>query len=59
MGIHLTSTIFKEGRMFVAHTPELDVPSCGTTREKALKNLKEAVRLMGSSPKSVIAVEAL
>jgi hypothetical protein len=29
----------------VAHTRELDVSSCGGTRQKALRNLKEAVRL--------------
>jgi predicted RNase H-like HicB family nuclease len=45
MDIQFTSHIFKEGRMYVAHTPELDVSSCGSTKEKALKNLKEAVRL--------------
>jgi predicted RNase H-like HicB family nuclease len=45
MEIHFTSTVFKEGRMFVAHTPELDVSMCGATQQKALKNLKEAVRL--------------
>ena len=45
MEIHFTTQIFKEGRTFVAHTPELDVSSCGGTREKASKNLKEAVRL--------------
>jgi hypothetical protein len=27
---------------FVAHTRELDVSSCGGTRQKALRNLKEA-----------------
>ena len=45
MEIQFTSQIFKEGRMYVAHTPELDVSSCGPTRVKAVKNLKEAVRL--------------
>src|SRR5438270_3133520 len=45
MEIQFTTQIFKEGRTFVAHTPELDVSSCGGTKEKALKNLKEAVRL--------------
>jgi predicted RNase H-like HicB family nuclease len=45
MEIQFTSHIFKEGRKFVAHTPELDVSSCGGTKQKALKNLKEAVRL--------------
>src|SRR6267154_4479100 len=45
MEIQFTTQIFKEGRTFVAHTPELDVASCGGTKEKALKNLKEVVRL--------------
>lgn len=45
MDIQFTSQIFKEGRMYVAHIPELDVSSCGGTKERALKNLKEAVRL--------------
>ena len=45
MDIRFTAQIFKEGRLFVAHTPELDVSSCGGTMEKAAKNLKEAVRL--------------
>ena len=31
--------------MYVAYTPELDVSSCGGTKEKAQKNLLEAVRL--------------
>lgn len=45
MKIEFTTQIFKEGRIYVAHTPELDLSSCGGTKEKALKNLKEAVRL--------------
>ena len=45
MEIQFTTQIFKEGRTYVAHTPELDVSSCGGTKERALKNLKEAVRL--------------
>jgi predicted RNase H-like HicB family nuclease len=45
MEIEFTTQIFREGRTYVAHTPELDVSSCGGTKEKALKNLKEAVRL--------------
>lgn len=31
--------------MFVAYTRELDLSSCGGTKDKALRNLKEAVRL--------------
>lgn len=45
MEIQFTTRVFKEGRTFVAHALELDVSSCGGTKEKALKNLKEAVRL--------------
>jgi len=45
MQIEFTTRIFKEGRAFVAHALELDVASCGGTQEKALSNLKEAVRL--------------
>jgi len=45
MEIQFTTQIFKEGRTYVAHTPELDVSSCGGTQERALRNLKEAVRL--------------
>ena len=45
MEIQLTIRVFKEGRTYVAHALELDVSSCGGTKEKALKNLKEAVSL--------------
>jgi predicted RNase H-like HicB family nuclease len=45
MELEFTAQIFREGRTYVAHTPELDVSSCGGTKERALKNLKEAVRL--------------
>jgi predicted RNase H-like HicB family nuclease len=45
MEIQFTTRIFKEGRTYVAHAFELDVSSCGGTKDKALKNLKEAVRL--------------
>src|SRR5580700_10612826 len=45
MEIQFTTRIFKEGRTYVAHALELDVSSCGGTKEKALKNLKEAVGL--------------
>lgn len=45
MDIQITTRIFKEGRTFVAHALELDVSSCGGSKDKALKNLKEAVRL--------------
>jgi hypothetical protein len=45
MEIQFTTRIFKEGRTFVAHAIELDISSCGGTKEKAVKRLQEAVRL--------------
>ena len=45
MEIQFTTRIFKQGRTFVAHALELDVSSCGGTKDKASKNLKQAVRL--------------
>jgi predicted RNase H-like HicB family nuclease len=45
MEIQFTTQVFKEGKTFVAHTPELDISSCGETEKEALQHLKEAVRL--------------
>ncbi len=45
MEIQFTTRIFKEGRTYVAHALELDVSSCAGTKEKAVKHLREAVRL--------------
>jgi hypothetical protein len=45
MEIQFTTRIFKEGRTYVAHALELDVSSCDGRKERALRNLKEAVRL--------------
>jgi hypothetical protein len=45
MEIEFTTRIFKEGRTFVAQALELDVSSCGGSKERALRNLKTAVRL--------------
>jgi len=36
--------IFKEGAMFVAYVPALDVSSCGHTDEEARRNIRDAVR---------------
>lgn len=46
MEIQFTMRIFKEGRTYVAHAMELDVSSWGGSKERALKNPKEAVRLV-------------
>ena len=45
MKIQFTTRVFKEGRTYVANAVELDVSSCGGTKQKAVKNLKEALRL--------------
>ena len=43
---HLTFTIqiFREGKLFVAYTPELDVSTCGVSLEAAKKNIRDAIR---------------
>jgi hypothetical protein len=43
--ITLTTQVWKEGRAYVAYTPELDVSSCGHTLAQARKALREAVHL--------------
>lgn len=45
MEVEFTSQVFREGRLYVAYAPELDVSSCGGSPAKAKKNLLEAVRL--------------
>jgi len=45
MEIQFTTRIFKEGRTFMAHALELDVSSCAGSQERAIRNLKNAVRL--------------
>ena len=42
--ISFTVHTFKEGKMYVAYVPELDVSSCGATDEEARKNIRDAVR---------------
>lgn len=44
MEIQFTTRVFREGHTYVAHALELDLSSCGGTKGKAVKNLKEAVR---------------
>lgn len=41
-----TAIVEKEGGLYVALCPELDVASQGTTVEEATANLKEAVKLL-------------
>ena len=41
--LRFTVRIFKEGTLFVAHVPELDVSSCGNTEADARRNIRDAV----------------
>ena len=43
MQIHFTTSVWKEGRTYVAYSPVLDVSSCGRSAVKAKENLQEAV----------------
>jgi len=43
--LKFSAVVTKEGRLYVAHCPELDVASQGITVEEALSNLREAVEL--------------
>ena len=42
---HLTAVIWKEGRRYVSHCPELGVASYGVTAETARQALVEAIEL--------------
>ncbi|HEY2860762.1 MAG TPA: hypothetical protein VGJ21_20285 [Terracidiphilus sp.] len=44
MDIVYTVHRFKEGNVYVAYVPELDVSSCGTTAEDATRNIQDAVQ---------------
>ena len=41
----ITEEIWKEGNMYVAHCPELDVVSCAKDIEEARKNLLEVIEI--------------
>ena len=43
--LQLTMTTWQEGSQFVSRCIELEVASCGDTRQEALANIKEAVEL--------------
>ena len=43
--IGFDTMVFREGKTYVAHCPELDVSSCGATVEQARRMLHTAVRL--------------
>ena len=41
----VTEEIWKEGNMYTAYCPELDVASCGRDIEEARKNLIEVIEI--------------
>ena len=41
----VTEEIWKEGNMYTAYCPELDVASCGRYVEEARKNLLEVIEI--------------
>jgi predicted RNase H-like HicB family nuclease len=41
----VTEEIWKEGNMYTAYCPELDVASCGRNIEEAQKNLLEVIEI--------------
>jgi predicted RNase H-like HicB family nuclease len=43
--INLEAAVWKEGRQYVSQCLNVDVASFGATKEKAMKNLKEALEL--------------
>lgn len=45
MKIRLTEEVWKEGNMYVAYCPELDIPACAETLESARNNLKEVIAI--------------
>lgn len=44
-GITFTVQVWKDGRAYVAYTPDLDVSSCGDTLAQAKSRLRQAVEL--------------
>lgn len=41
----VTEEIWKEGNMYTAYCPELDIASCGTDIAEARKNLLEVIEI--------------
>jgi predicted RNase H-like HicB family nuclease len=42
--VFYTVQISREGKMYVAYVPELDVSSCGVSKQQARKNIRDAVQ---------------
>jgi hypothetical protein len=59
LDIQSTTRVFKEGRTYIAHALELDISSCGGSKEKAVRNLKEAVRLFLAEAEKIGTLELI
>ncbi len=59
MEIEFTTRVFKEGRTYIAHAVEIDVASCGATKDKSVCNLKEAVRLFLEEAEKIGTIEQI
>lgn len=57
--IAYTVHTFKEGETYVAYVPELDVSSCGATRDDALRNIRDAVQGFLESSAAMGSLEAI
>ena len=44
-GIRFTAQVWKEGGVYVAYSPELDISSCGDSPNQAKSRLREAATL--------------
>lgn len=53
MKIKLTEEVWKEGSMFIAYCPELDIPACGETIAAAKNNLIEVINIQISEMKKL------
>ncbi len=51
--IQFNIEIWKEGDMYVAYAPQLDISSCGKTLEESRTNIREAVELFFEETKKM------
>jgi predicted RNase H-like HicB family nuclease len=58
-GYQLTAIIEREDDVFIAHCVELDIERHGSTRDAALRSLKQAVGLFVASARDVEILERL
>jgi len=45
MKLRVTEELWREGNMYVAYRPELDIPSCVHSVEQAKRNLREVIEI--------------